>query len=177
MKQDFRKSYHKLCIVGQPGSAPPYIVQFKDENEINKIRKAARLARKMLDYANSLARPGITTDEIDRLTHLEIVRNGAYPSPINFHGFPKAICASVNEVVCHGIPDTRPLESGDMLSIDVSLFLDGYHGDNCGTVIVGEGDDTAYSLMNTTQLALDRAIEVCKPGKYVYQSKTIYCCR
>eukprot|EP01035_Chromulina_nebulosa_P017924 gene17924-23545_t len=118
----------------------------------------------MLDFANSKVCVGITTDEIDRLTHEEIIKHGAYPSPINYYGFPKSICTSVNEVVCHGIPDNRPLENGDVISIDISLYLDGFHGDNCGTVIVGEGDSNLEHLIKTTQQALDNAIEICKPG-------------
>jgi methionyl aminopeptidase len=107
-----------------------------------KIRRSAKLARKMLDYANSLVQAGITTEEIDIMTHHEIIAHGAYPSPVNYCGFPKAICTSVNEIVCHGIPDDRRLVEGDMISIDVSLFLDGFHGDNCGTVIVGKSQDS-----------------------------------
>jgi methionyl aminopeptidase len=130
-----------------------------------KIRRSARLARKMLDYANSLVEAGITTEEIDILTHQEIVSHGAYPSPINYCGFPKAICTSVNEVVCHGIPDSRKLVEGDMISIDVSLFLDGFHGDNCCTVIVGKAqDDGALKLLNAAQECLNSAIAICGPG-------------
>jgi methionyl aminopeptidase len=156
-------TYPDYGITGNPRKAPSNIFLYNDL-QIQKLRRSARLARKILDFANSLAKPGITTEEIDILTHEEIIKHGAYPSPINFYGFPKAICTSVNEVVCHGIPDTRPLEDGDMLSIDVSLFLDGYHGDNCGTVIVGEGDATSKRLLSTTQLALDKAISLCRPG-------------
>lgn len=121
-------------------------IQIYNDHHINKLRTSGKLARKILDFANSLAKVGMTTEEIDILTHEEIVKHGAYPSPINYHGFPKAICSSVNEVACHGIPDSRKLMNGDMLSIDISLYFDGYHGDNCGTVIVGDGDaGTNYS--------------------------------
>lgn len=133
--------------------------------EITKIRKSANLARVILDYACSLAKPGVSTDHIDKLCHEEMVRRGIYPSPINYCGFPKAICTSVNEVVCHGIPDSRLLVDGDVLSIDVSIFVEGFHGDNCGTVIVGEGDNGAKKLVSTTQAALDAAIAVCGPGR------------
>ena len=120
----------------------------------------------MLDFANSLVQPGISTEDIDYLTAKEIIANGAYPSPINYLGFPKAICTSVNEVACHGIPDDRKLLAGDIISIDVSVFLDGYHGDNCGTVVC---DITSFhgasNLIQATQEALDSAIAVCGPGK------------
>lgn len=138
------------------------------EAEIVKARRSASLARKMLEYACALARsPGITTEEIDRLTHEEIVKHGAYPSPINYRGFPKAICTSVNEVVCHGIPDNRPLVNGDIISIDVSLFLDGMHGDNCATVMCGgdgSGDAAGLKLIDATKDALDEAVQACGPG-------------
>lgn len=136
-----------------------------NEEEIIKVRRAARLARKMLEYANSLVEPGITTDEIDRLTHLEIIRNGAYPAPLNYCSFPKSICTSVNEVACHGIPDSRPLVDGDVISIDVSLYIDGFHGDNCGTVPVGKVDDSILRLIDCTKEAVDRAIAAIGPGK------------
>lgn len=139
---------------------------FTDPLDLEKIRKSAKLARKMLDFANSLVQAGVTTEEIDVLTHKEIVAHGAYPSPVNYCGFPKAICTSVNEVTCHGIPDDRKLVEGDMISIDVSLFLDGFHGDNCGTVFVGKCDDKrSIALVSATQEALDSAIAACGPGK------------
>lgn len=151
---------------GIPDPSPEEIFLYSADH-IVKLRKAARLARKMLDFALSKAKAGISTEEIDILAHAEIVKHGAYPSPINFYGFPKAICTSVNEVVCHGIPDDRKLEKGDILSIDVSLYLDGCHGDNCGTVIVDgpiEGDENAVKLLETTHEALNNAIAICKPG-------------
>lgn len=154
--------YH---LSGRPYVSPKQVT-LSHGKELQKIRDSARLARRMLDYACSLARPGITTDEIDRLTHEEIIRNEAYPSPVNYAGFPKAICTSVNEVCCHGIPDSRILEDGDIVSIDVSVFKDGYHGDNCKTVIVGDKcDERGRNLVSVTELALDRAIKQCGPGQ------------
>lgn len=139
---------------------------FTDPIDVMKIKRSAKLARKMLDYANSLVQAGITTEDIDLLTHQEIIAHGAYPSPVNYCGFPKAICTSVNEVVCHGIPDDRKLVEGDMISIDVSLFLDGFHGDNCGTVIVGKSQDSgALKLIDATQECLDQAVAACGPGR------------
>eukprot|EP00934_Nitzschia_sp_Nitz4_P006614 Nitzschia sp. Nitz4//scaffold287_size23745//11909//13101//NITZ4_008460-RA/size23745-snap-gene-0.23-mRNA-1//1//CDS//3329545769//6604//frame0 len=109
-----------------------------DEVSIEHMRYSAQLARRMLDYACEVAKPGMTTDEVDVLVHEEIIRNGAYPSPLNYSGFPKSLCSSINEVVCHGIPDARPLQTGDVVSFDVSLFAGGVHGDNCATIIVGD---------------------------------------
>lgn len=139
---------------------------FTDPSDLMKLRRSAKLARKMLDFANAQVQAGITTEEIDILTHNEIIAHGAYPSPVNYCGFPKAICTSINEVTCHGIPDDRKLVEGDLISIDVSLFLDGFHGDNCGTVVVGKTDDKrALALIDATQESLDCAIAACGPGK------------
>ena len=107
-------------------------------DSVARMRDAARLARQMLDLACAVASPGTTTDEVDGIVHQALVDAGAYPSPLNYGGFPKSICSSVNEVICHGIPDTRPLEMGDVVSFDVSCFYNGVHGDNCATIIVGD---------------------------------------
>jgi len=119
----------------------PDTILLHDEGSIVRMRNAARLARKILDFACSLATPGTTTDEIDERVHESIIEHNAYPSPLNYSGFPKSVCSSINEVICHGIPDTRPLNLGDVVSFDVSCYLDGVHGDNCATVIVGDGQD------------------------------------
>ncbi len=154
----------EYAVSGMPREAPNAIITY-NEDQIKDIRKSARLARKMLEFALSLAKPGVTTEEIDIATHQEIVKHGAYPSPINYRGFPKAICTSPNEVVCHGIPDSRPLKDGDVLSIDVSIYLNGYHGDNCGTVIVGKPkDEESVRLVDTAKRALMAGIETCRPG-------------
>lgn len=114
-----------------------------------RMRAAARLAATVLHKACSLAKypaghprcPATTTDDVDRAVHDMIVAAGAYPSPLNYAGFPKSVCSSINEVICHGIPDARPLQFGDVVSFDVSCFLNGVHGDNCATVIVGDYND------------------------------------
>jgi len=149
---------------GRPYQYPKNI-RIYNEDEIPKLRAAARLARKILDFSLSLAKEGLTTEDIDILAHEEIIKHGAYPSPINYCNFPKAICTSVNEVVCHGIPDSRPLVNGDILSIDVSVYLNGFHGDNCGTVVVGgTTDERGHKLISTTYEALDAAIAKLGPG-------------
>ena len=156
---------------GEPAEAVSQQPRIYDEEEIVRARFAGRLARKMLDFANSLAvQPDkYTTDQIDTLTREEIAKHRAYPSPLNYRGFPKSICTSVNEVVCHGIPNDRVVRKGDMVSIDISLYVDGFHGDNCGTVICGgEGDSDkdadAGRLIAATQEALDMAVALCRPG-------------
>jgi methionyl aminopeptidase len=128
------------------GNVPPspHHVILQDDAGIDALRISAKLARKVLDKTCSIAKPGITTDEINTMVHQFIVEEGAYPSPLNYAGFPKSVCSSVNEVVCHGIPDGYKLQKGDVASFDVSLFFNGYHGDNCATVLVGD-ENTIHS--------------------------------
>lgn len=118
----------------------------------------------MLDVACSLAKPGVSTDQIDAIVHDAIVREGAYPAPLNYMGFPKSLCAAVNDVCCHGIPSAAPLRDGDVVSFDVSVFVNGVFGDNCATVIVGKADDQAIDLVETTREALDAAVGAVGPG-------------
>ena len=120
-----------------PGLFPNRVL-LHDETSIERMRTAARLARKVLDKACALAEEGVTTDAIDGAVHSAILRAGAYPSPLNYAGFPKSVCSSINEVICHGIPDARSLQNGDIISFDVSCFIGGVHGDNCATVIIGD---------------------------------------
>jgi len=127
------------AVTGQvPPSPYVHKIRLHDEKTTPKMRTAARLARRVLDYACSLAQPGVLTDDIDTAVHEAIVSAGAYPSPLNYANFPKSLCSSINEVICHGIPDKRPLQRGDIVSFDVSCFIGGVHGDNCATVIVGD---------------------------------------
>ena len=160
------------------------IIHLQDEYTIERLKTSGALAASILEMtcATAQSSPGITTDEIDQMVHHAILEAGAYPSPLNYRGFPKSLCSSVNEVVCHGIPDTRPLMFGDVVSFDVSVFIDGVHGDNCATVIVGDekklGDVCANKddgsekdelheerrLVKATQEALQAAIAACKPG-------------
>lgn len=102
------------------------------------MRQSGKLAAQVLDFACSIAKPGISTDAIDKQVHQMIVDNGAYPSPLNYGRFPKSVCTSVNECVCHGIPDSRILQNGDLLNIDVTVYLNGYHGDTSRMVFIGD---------------------------------------
>jgi methionyl aminopeptidase len=139
------------------------------------MRESALIARQVLDYACNIAEAGMTTDDVDKLAHEEMIRLGVFPSPINYRGFPKSICTSVNEIACHGIPtEDVTLSNGDVLSIDVSLFHKGYHGDNCKTVIVGEKflpqTDTLrkhQKLIESNIRGLEKAIEACGPGRCI----------
>lgn len=128
------------------------------------MRASGRLAAQVLEYAGTLVRPGITTDEIDKAVHKMIIDAGAYPSPLNYGKFPKSVCTSVNECVCHGIPDMRPLVDGDILNIDVTVYLDGYHGDTSRMFYVGTVDPAAKQLCEVTESALLEAIKLCGPG-------------
>lgn len=128
------------------------------------MRKVGRLAREVLDVAAKAAKPGVTTDEIDRIVHEACIERGAYPSPLNYRGFPKSCCTSVNEVICHGIPDSRPLEDGDILNIDITLYHGGFHGDVNETFLIGNVDPKSKKLVQVTKEALDKAIAIVKPG-------------
>jgi len=128
------------------------------------MRAAGRVAREVLDIAGRAVRVGVTTDEIDALVHEETLKRGAYPSPLNYHGFPKSCCTSVNEVICHGIPDDRKLQNGDIINLDITCYLNGYHGDCSEMFVVGDADDKARKLLQTTYDSWVKAMEFVKPG-------------
>jgi methionyl aminopeptidase len=118
----------------------------------------------VLDACAAAVRPGVTTDELDRIAHDVTVAGGGYPSPLNYCSFPKSCCTSVNEVICHGIPDARPLEDGDIVNLDISVFLNGYHGDLNETVLCGSVDDAGQAVVRGAWECLSRAIDLVKPG-------------
>ncbi|KAL7539589.1 hypothetical protein ACHAXR_010202 [Thalassiosira sp. AJA248-18] len=138
----FFPPYAHTGRVGVP-QLPPDHVLIHDKPSIERMKHAAQLARNLLDYVchPSIAKEGRTTEEIDKLLHQAALDHGAYPSPLNYHRFPKSVCSSINEVVCHGIPDSRALELGDVVSFDVSCYVGGVHGDNCAAVVVGDVED------------------------------------
>lgn len=136
-------------------------------DQIERIRKAGGIARQVLDTVLVNVRPGVTTDELDRIAHEKTIELGAYPSPLNYMGFPKSICTSVNEVVVHGIPDSRPLKVGDIINCDVTVYAHGMHGDCSETVFVGEVDKEAEKLVRVTWECLMKGIEIVKPGQYL----------
>mmetsp|Transcript_16145 Transcript_16145/g.41455 ORF Transcript_16145/g.41455 Transcript_16145/m.41455 type:complete len:228 (-) Transcript_16145:1396-2079(-) len=133
--------------------------------ELERMSKTCQLTKTILNKAVRMVKPGVTTDEMDRAVHEAMISNDAYPSTLGYHGFPKSCCTSVNEVACHGIPDDRPLENGDIVNIDVSLFRDGYHGDCAVTVPVGVIGERAAELIRVARLARDEAIRQCAPGQ------------
>eukprot|EP00090_Calanus_glacialis_P003732 TRINITY_DN12762_c0_g1_i1.p1 TRINITY_DN12762_c0_g1~~TRINITY_DN12762_c0_g1_i1.p1 ORF type:complete len:314 (+),score=78.91 TRINITY_DN12762_c0_g1_i1:64-1005(+) len=135
--------------------------------EIDKIRRSCQLARKVLNSLHDIIEPGIPTEDIDAHARDLITLHNAYPSPLNFQCFPKSISTSVNNVAAHGIPDSRPLESGDILNIDVTVYLDGYHGDCSDTFKVGQVDIHADNLINVTRECLEEGIKACGPEKWL----------
>lgn len=129
------------------------------------MRTANRLAADILLHAGSFVQPGVTTDRIDQIVHDKTIELGGYPSPLGYRGFPKSVCTSVNEVICHGFPDSRPLADGDIVNVDVTIFIDGVHGDTSATFLVGEVDTWSRTLVLETKNALDAALAVVGPGK------------
>jgi methionyl aminopeptidase len=134
---------------------------------IERMRVAGRAAAEVLQIVGAAVAPGVTTDELDALCHDECIKRGGYPSPLNYGAFPKSLCTSVNEVICHGIPDDRALIDGDIVNLDVTIFLDGVHGDTNATFPVGTIDQSSADLIEVTRECLDRGIAAVKPGRQV----------
>ena len=138
----------------------------KSAEEIARMRVAGRLAAEVLEMIAPQVRPGISTGELDRICHDHIVNvQGAIPAPLNYHGFPKSICTSINQVVCHGIPsDRKLLKSGDIVNIDITVLKDGYHGDTSAMFLIGKVEPHAERLVRVTQECLYQAIDIVRPG-------------
>lgn len=140
-------------------------VSIKNQDEIEKMRIAGRLAAEVLEMIGPHIKAGITTAEIDAICHDHIVhKQKAIPAPLNYHGFPKSVCTSVNHVVCHGIPSEKRLKHGDMVNIDVTVIKDGYHGDTSKIYFVGEPPVMAQRLARTTYECMKLGIEMVRPG-------------
>lgn len=142
----------------------PYV---QSADVIRRVREASRIAALALEAAGAATRPGVTTDEIDRVVHEVIVSHGAYPSTLGYLGFPKSCCTSLNEVICHGIPDSTVMQEGDILNVDVTAFLDGVHGDTNATFCVGEVDPRVAELVERTEEAMYRGIRAGRVGREV----------
>jgi methionyl aminopeptidase len=151
---------------GDPG--PSRSSSVRTSEEVGRMRRAGAAAAEILVEAGRAVEPGITTDRIDAIVHEAALARGGYPSPLNYRGYPKSVCTSVNEVICHGIPDSRPLADGDIINIDVTIFLDGVHGDTSVTFLVGDVDDHSRWLVNETRTAMDLGIDVVRPGQPVH---------
>jgi len=139
-------------------------IEVRTPKEIEAMRVVCKYGREVLDIAGSAVGVGVTTDELDRIVHEASIERNCYPSPLNYYGFPKSCCTSVNEVICHGIPDSRPLQDGDIVNIDISLYHGGFHCDLNETFLVGNVDPQHVQLVKVSRECLEKAIELVKPG-------------
>jgi methionyl aminopeptidase len=153
--------------VGRPGPEHFEGPEVKDVETIERMRVAGRIAAQALAAAAAVVEPGVTTDTIDAVAHEFLLDHGAYPSTLGYKGFPKSLCTSVNEVICHGIPDARPLQDGDIVNIDITAFIGGVHGDTDATYLVGAVDEESHLLVERTHEAMMRGIAAIKPGRQI----------
>ena len=153
--------------VDRPAPARQHGPEAKDAETIERMRVASRIAAQAMEAAAAVIAPGVTTDEIDRVGHEFLLDHGAYPSTLGYRGFPKSLCTSVNEVVCHGIPDSRRLEDGDIVNIDITAFIGGVHGDTDATYLCGDVDEESRLLVERTREAMMRGIKAALPGREI----------
>lgn len=134
-----------------------------NDAELIVMRETCRAARRVLEKGLAAVEPGVTTEDIDKIVHEACIAEGGYPSPLNYHGFPKSVCTSVNEIICHGIPDDRPLKEGDIVNVDVTIYLNGFHGDCSETIAVGKIDKASEALVDVTRECLKIGINAAQP--------------
>jgi methionyl aminopeptidase len=167
---------YKKCCLGKdiPDSRDPgamyaqrYRIQLKEKADIDGIRETGRLVLDTLDLVESKIRPGMTTDDINTIVHEFTIKNGAQPAPLNYRGFPKSVCVSINEEVCHGIPGKRVLIEGDIVNVDVTSVLNGYYADANKTFFVGSPGHDARKIVSVAKECLKRGIAVVKPGNTI----------
>ena len=139
----------------------------KTPEQIAKIRAAGKIAAQAIALVGEACVPGVTTDELDRIGHEFVISQGAYPSTLGYRGFPKSLCSSLNEVICHGIPDDTELQEGDIVNIDITAYKDGFHGDSNVTFMVGEVADEVKDLVERTHEAMMRGINAALPGRQI----------
>ncbi|MWA01138.1 type I methionyl aminopeptidase [Actinomadura sp. LD22] len=142
---------------GEPDVKTPEIIE--------RMRVAGRIAAQALEEVGKHVRPGVTTDELDRIGHEFMLDHGAYPSTLGYRGFPKSLCTSINEVICHGIPDDTVLRDGDIINVDITAYIDGVHGDTDATFLCGDVDEESRLLVERTREATMRGIKAVKPGR------------
>ncbi len=151
--------------VGRPAPRPYAGSEVKDPETIERMRIAGRLAAQALEEVGRAIAPGVTTEDLDRIGHEFLLDHGAYPSTLGYRGFPKSLCTSLNEVICHGIPDSTVLEDGDICNIDITAFIGGVHGDTNATFPVGAVSEEAALLIERTREATMRGIAAVAPGR------------
>ncbi|MCX8530584.1 MAG: type I methionyl aminopeptidase [Rhodoluna sp.] len=139
----------------------------KTAEQIAKIRAAGKIAAQAIQLVGEHCKPGVTTDELDRIGHEFVISQGAYPSTLGYRGYPKSLCSSLNEVICHGIPDDTVLQDGDIINIDITAFKDGFHGDSNVTFLVGDVDPDVKLLVERTHEAMMRGINAALPGRSI----------
>ena len=167
--------YKKCCLLKDKMGAKSikklylqeYGIRLKEEEDIEGIRRAGRLALETLDLVESKIRPGMMTDEINSLVHDFTIENGATPAPLNYHGFPKSVCVSVNEVICHGIPGKKVLNEGDIANIDVTSILNGYYADVNKTFFVGMPGRDAQKIVMVARKSLKMGMSMIRPGNTI----------
>lgn len=153
--------------VDRPAPAKYAGPEVKDATTIEKMRIAGRIAAQAMEAAAAAIAPGVTTDEIDRIGHSYMIDHGGYPSTLGYRQYPKSLCTSVNEVICHGIPDDRALKDGDIVNIDITVFIGGVHGDTNATYLCGDVDEESRLLVERTHEAMMRGIRAAKPGREI----------
>ncbi|MGP3924159.1 MULTISPECIES: type I methionyl aminopeptidase [unclassified Streptomyces] len=153
--------------VGKDAPTPYTGSEVQDAETIERMRIAGRIAAQAMAEAAKLISPGVTTDELDRVAHEFMCDHGAYPSTLGYRGFPKSLCSSLNEVICHGIPDSTVLRDGDIVNLDVTAYIHGVHGDNNATYLCGDVDEESRLLVERTRESLNRAIKAVRPGRQI----------
>ncbi|MBF0686980.1 MAG: type I methionyl aminopeptidase [Cellulomonas sp.] len=153
--------------VDRPMPAPWRGPDVLDDDTVARVRVASRIAAQALQEVGRHVAPGVTTDELDAIGHQFLVDHDAYPSTLGYRGFPKSLCTSVNEVICHGIPDSTVIEDGDIVNIDVTAYIGGVHGDNNATFLAGDVDEESRLLVERTREALERGIRAVRPGRAI----------
>lgn len=167
---------YKKCCLGKKGinlsklkelATDKFRIQLKNEDDVNGIRKAGQLTLEALYLAEAHLKPGMKTDDINTLVHEFIIQNKAIPAPLNYNGFPKSVCVSINEVICHGIPGKRILQEGDIVNIDITPILNGYYADASKTYFVGNPGSDAKKIVSVAKECLKRGMSVLQPGNTV----------
>jgi methionyl aminopeptidase len=153
--------------VGRRHPTPFSGSEVKDAETIDRMRRAGKIAAQALVAVGQAVRPGITTDELDQIGHEFVIARGAYPSTLGYRGYPKSLCTSLNEVICHGIPDSTVINDGDIVNIDITAYIDGVHGDTNATFLAGAVDTESRLLVERTHEAMMRGVKAVAPGRRI----------